>query len=163
MAADPEPPELARLVDLSERPHGNGWSLRAALVRYAQPEPVRSSAVLAVVRRLDAALAPHAKLLRRSGPAVYAALVDQSTPPADAGAVDAGAEGDDATPYVVEVLRVAQDLDRLGAVIAGWAEERAGDRPDVEVDRTLPALMQRLDDLGAPTDTDRQRPPRQRA
>ncbi len=35
----------------------DGWCLRSALVRYAQAEPVRSTVVHALMRRLDAALA----------------------------------------------------------------------------------------------------------
>src|SRR5262249_41526556 len=60
-----QPPELARLVDYAERPRRDDWSLRAALVRYAQPEPQRVSAILDLVRRIEWALRPHQKLLDR--------------------------------------------------------------------------------------------------
>ena len=55
--ADIEPPELARLLDFAERPRTQDWSLRAALVRYAQPRPQSVSDLLDLVRRLEAALA----------------------------------------------------------------------------------------------------------
>jgi len=51
------PPELAALVDFAERPRVDYWSLRSALVRYAQPEPQRVSDLLDVVRRVEWALA----------------------------------------------------------------------------------------------------------
>ena len=44
-------PDPGLLADLSERPRTERWSLRAALVRYAQPEPERAGSVLEVVRR----------------------------------------------------------------------------------------------------------------
>ena len=54
-----------RLIDFAEAERDGGWSLRSALVRFAQPEPVRASAVLELVRRTDAALGPSRNLLER--------------------------------------------------------------------------------------------------
>jgi hypothetical protein len=48
--------ELARLIDFAERPRTHDWSMRAALCRYAQPQPVRVSTVLDLVRRIEFAL-----------------------------------------------------------------------------------------------------------
>ena len=56
MSASIEPPELAALVDPAERPRAENWSLRAALTRYAQPQPQRASAVIELLRRTEAAL-----------------------------------------------------------------------------------------------------------
>lgn len=39
--------------DLSERPRVDDWSFRAALVRFAQVEPVRAGAVLELIRRFE--------------------------------------------------------------------------------------------------------------
>ena len=64
----PEPPELARLLDFAERSRAGDWSLRSSLVRYAQSQPVRVSQVLELVRRIEAALHPHARLLAGQGP-----------------------------------------------------------------------------------------------
>jgi hypothetical protein len=54
-----------RLVDYAEAERDGGWSLRSSLVRFAQPEPVRASAVLELVRRTDATLGPSRNLLER--------------------------------------------------------------------------------------------------
>lgn len=57
------PPDTARsLLDVAETARGDDWTLRSALVRVAQRDPVRAAAVLEAVRRCDAAVQP----LRRS-------------------------------------------------------------------------------------------------
>ncbi|HOT80166.1 MAG TPA: hypothetical protein PKY13_09275, partial [Microthrixaceae bacterium] len=66
--ADLQPPELAELVDFPERPRTENWSLRAALTRYAQPQPMRVSRLLDVVRRIEAAFAADLAVLRSDGP-----------------------------------------------------------------------------------------------
>ncbi len=62
-----EPPtgalDAPQLVDHAESSHADDWSLRAALVRFAQPEPTRAAAVLELIRRTDGALASHRRLL----------------------------------------------------------------------------------------------------
>ncbi len=87
MPVELQPPELARLVDYAERPRDDDWSLRAALVRYAQPEPQRVSAILDLVRRLEWALRPHQKLLEREGPALWDALEHGGGPTTGAAAL----------------------------------------------------------------------------
>src|SRR5262245_38042078 len=113
MPAEIEPPELARLVDFAERPRTRDWSLRSALVRYAQPEPQRVNDILELVRRVDAALGKSTAKLNRDGPAFWDAL-----------------EHDDSGPdaYVLGVLHAARKLDTLGEVLATWAVDRAGER-----------------------------------
>ncbi len=44
------------LGELSERSRRSGWTLRSALVRYAQPEPLRAAAVMELVRRAEGAV-----------------------------------------------------------------------------------------------------------
>jgi len=139
--AEIEPPELARLVDFAERPRKSDWSLRSALVRYAQPEPQRVNDILELVRRVDATLGKHRARLERDGPALWEAVAN-------------GGDGPDA--YVVGVLRAARELDGLGEVLATWAVDRAGKRPDDEVDRVVADVAQRLDVLGVPRE---ERPP----
>jgi hypothetical protein len=141
MPAEIEPPELARLVDFAERPRIRDWSLRSALVRYAQPEPQRVNDILELVRRIDAALGKNASALDRDGPAFWNALEK------------VGAEPD---AYVVGVLRAARELDALGEVLATWAVDRAGDRPNADVDRVVADVARRLDALGVPRE---ERPP----
>jgi hypothetical protein len=147
--AEIEPPALAQLVDFAERPHVDDWSLRAALVRYAQPQPQRVNDVLDLVRRLEWALGQHGSLLQREGTALWQALEDGTTP-------------DDARlAHVVELLGVAEAIDRLGDVLAGWAVDISGERPDAAVDAAIAEIGTRLDALGVPHEQ-RSPPPRQR-
>lgn len=63
---EPAPPEPERsILNLAESPRTENWSLRAALVRLAQPEPVRAGAVLEIVRRCQGALHPFHRSLER--------------------------------------------------------------------------------------------------
>jgi len=143
-----EPPELARLLDFAECGRAEDWSLRAALVRYAQPEPERAAQILEVVRRTDAALRRHARLFGRDGPAVWAALTE------DAASARVDAE-------VIGLLRATAELDRLGDLLATWAIDRAGERPVREVDEITSDVGRRLDRLGVPREN-RERPPSRR-
>jgi hypothetical protein len=146
--AEPSPPELARVVGFAERPRQGDWSLRAALCRYAQAHPARVRDVLEQVRRVEAALHPHARRFDKDGPALWAAV--------DGGAAPSGDE------QLVGVLRAAAALDRLGDGLAAWAEDRHGQRPEVEVDATTAEVAAALDALGVPRE-ERERPPRARA
>jgi hypothetical protein len=142
-----EPVELARLVDVSECSRVDDWSLRSALVRYAQPQPGRSSAVLAHVRRIEAVLHPQAKLLRAEGPEIWAALEGGGGPTTGP------------TAFVIAVLEVSQLLHGLGDTLAAWAVDVDGPRPDAEVDATTTDVQARLDALGVPDERDREPPP----
>jgi hypothetical protein len=142
--AEIEPPALARLVDFAERPRTHDWSLRAALVRYAQPEPERVNDLITLMRRVDAALGQHAALLQRDGQSVWDAV--------DGG----GATADADHASVVAILRVAQELDRLGDVLAEWAVDISGPRPDAAVDDVIEEVAPQLDALGIPHE---ERPP----
>jgi hypothetical protein len=143
--AEVAPPELARLVALAERPRTGDWSLRSALCRYAQPHPVRVSAVLDLVRRIEFALHPDAGRLAREGPALWAAV-----------------EADEADDPVVGLLRAMAELDDLGDTLADWAEDRSAHHPEAAVDATIADVSARLEALGVPHE-ERTRPPRQRA
>ncbi len=59
------PPD--QIIGFSEQPRAGNWTLRSALVRLAQPEPLRSEAILQIVRRLDAALKPFEKEPKKAG------------------------------------------------------------------------------------------------
>jgi hypothetical protein len=145
--AEIEPPELARLVDVAECPRVEDWSLRSALVRYAQPQPGRASVILQLVRRIDGAVHPQAKVLRVEGPTIWAALRDGGGPAT-------GPAG-----FVVAVLRVSLLLDGLGDALAGWAVDPSAPRPDDEVDTVTAEVARRLDALGVPDERDRPIPP----
>jgi hypothetical protein len=130
-----EPPALAELVDLAERPRATGWSLRAALVRYAQPEPVRAGAILELVRRIDQAIKGHARALAADGAGVWEAVTGGTSPP----------EG---TAPVVDLLVASQPLDGLGDALAAWAVDPSQARPDDTVDEVVASTSARLDELG---------------
>lgn len=148
MAIDVQPPELAELLDVAERPRAGGWSLRGALVRYAQANPVRVSQVMELVRRIEAGLHPHVKLLASEGPSLWSA--------AATGSVD-GTDG-----QVVGLLQVSLELDQLADALAAWANDRTGARPDGLVDATVRSVASRLDALGVPREELQQRRPRGR-
>jgi hypothetical protein len=137
--AEIQPPELARLVDFSERARQDDWSLRSALVRYAQPQPERVNDVLELVRRTEWALGKQSKRVEREGPELWAAL-------------ESGTDGDD----LVALLAVARELDDLGDVVAAWAVDRSGDAPEARVDAVVADVASRLDALGIPHE---ERPP----
>jgi hypothetical protein len=147
VAAEVEPPELARLLDFAERPRTDDWSLRAALTRYAQSRPQRVGDLLELVRRTEFALRPHLKSVDREGEAYWQALQSGDGPRA----------GDPA----VGLLGVMVDLDRLGDRLAGWAADPVDEPPDADVDAVIAAVARRLEELGAPRE-ERQRPARQR-
>jgi hypothetical protein len=146
--ADIEPPALARLVDFAERPRTQDWSLRAALVRYAQPQPQRVNDLLDLVRRTEFALGQEAAVLQRDGVALWDAL--------EAGTVPT----DERHAHLVEILRVVMELDRIGDVLAGWAVDISGDRPDAAVDAAIEDVGAGLDELGVPHEE--RSPPRRR-
>ena len=93
-------PNSRRLLDFSERPRVDDWSLRAALVRYAQPHPQRVEDLLSVVRRLEHALADHRPRCEHNGTRLWSALEGGAVEPEDA--------------VVVGVLRAAREVDDLG-------------------------------------------------
>ncbi|MEO6628517.1 MAG: hypothetical protein ABIP03_08090, partial [Aquihabitans sp.] len=135
-----EPSELGRLVDLSEWPRNENWSLRAALMRYAQPQPARASAVLEVVRRIEAVLHSQRRMLADDGSAIWAA-------------VEAGEAGP-----LPDLLRAIVPLDRLADHLTEWAPERSGERPDGEIDTVVAKVTATLDALGVPRE-ERDPPP----
>lgn len=123
--------EEPAVLDYGESPREGGWSLRSALVRYAQPEPLRASAVLELVRRTDGALHPFRT--RRA-----------TTP----GAAD-----------LTTLLEGVLQLDRLGDVLARWALDIRARRPDDAVDAVASEVFTRLETLGVPRETRPARPP----
>ena len=150
MPADPEPPELARLVAFSERSRVGDWSLRSALVRYAQGQPQRVSDLLEVVRRIEAALHPFDRSLRTDGPAVWRALQGDETP------------SDEGARQLLALLRAAAEIDGLGDDLATWAEDHRGPRPDDRVDEVTAAAAAQLDTAGIAREDRSGAPPRRR-
>ena len=181
------PDDGIRLVDYAESSRTGDWSLRSALVRYAQPEPARASAVLELVRRTDGALKPFARVLQgtegATDPALDAAgFSSGSFEPSARARVDARtadlarvavrspegldrvlAEYESVSPLAddertaVPLLAVAVELDALGDVLAGWALDRRQPRPDAEVDAIARRAFAMLGALGVERE---RRPPR---
>jgi hypothetical protein len=140
---DVQPDELAQLIEYAERPRVDDWSLRAALTRYAQPQPQRVSDVLDHVRRIEFALGSYRKTIEAEGPDLWQA----------AQAADDEASGD----RLVGMLRAMVELDRLGEVLATWASDPSShERPDDTVDAVVADVARRLDELGIPRE---ERPP----
>lgn len=135
-----EPEGLARLADISEWPRRDGWTLRAALTRYAQPQPARAGAVLELVRRIDTALHSQRRVLEREGPSIWAAV-----------------ESGDPGP-LPDLLRAAMPLDRFADRLGEWAPDRAGERPDHDLDVMVAEVGATLDALGVPREP-REPPP----
>lgn len=167
-----------RLLSYAESPRVDDWSLRGALVRYAQPRPTRASAVLELVRRTDAALKPFGRALERTlAPTLPGLSPADFTPDGldadrptriDARSTDLArvlAHHADALDGVVAayeevsplgeeertalpLLAVAVHLDGLGDVLARWASRRDDSPPDDEVDRVNRLAFSLLGALG---------------
>jgi hypothetical protein len=167
-----------RLVAYAESPRQGDWSLRSALVRYAQPEPQRASAVLELVRRTDGALKPSLRLLERSevptDPELSAGRTRIDARAADLARVAVTwpdeldrviAEYESVEPLAAEerelvpLLAVAVELDALGDVLARWADDRSTARPDDAAD----AIARRAFGMLAALGVDRERRPPRRS
>ena len=136
MPKELRPPELDALVDFAERPRAADWSLRAALVRYAQAEPQRVSDLLEQVRRVVGVFHGHRKLLEQLGPQLWETLDGPAPEPEHAA--------------LVGVLSATRELDRAGDLLAEWAVDRVGAPPDAVVDEVTEAVGRRLDEVGVP-------------
>jgi hypothetical protein len=120
-------PDGPRLVDYAESSRAGGWSLRSALVRFAQPEPTRASTVLELIRRTDGALKPHRRRLEAGDAPTHPGL--------DAGSfVDDGGHlvvGPDAERVVdapaADLARAVLRLPDGDAVVASYRDAVDGD------------------------------------
>lgn len=142
MSAEVSPPELAQLIDVAERPRAGNWSLRAALTRYGQPQPQRTSNLIEVLRRIEVAVHGSLPLLQKEGPAVWAEVSSDDAPPAEHASM-------------IELLRVIRDVDVVGDALATWANDKSNARPDADIDRVAADAMSRLDALGVPREEGR--------
>jgi hypothetical protein len=140
------------LYEYVERLHPGGWSMRAALVRYGQPEPQRAAELLELTRRAESGYHEHARRIERE-PRLsdlaraldafghdYPALLDTY--------LHEGDPLDNDATSIIPVLAVAASLDEVGAVVASWAGEAGDDRPDDEIDRVCTRAAAQLDALG---------------
>lgn len=145
------------LIDYGEAERTQGWSLRSALVRYAQPEPVRAGAVLELSRRLDSVLGKHRARIEKTG----------TGPQLDAAAREWIRKPFGSADPVVPLLGVAAEFDDLADVFVAWALDVSKPRPNDVVDVHCRRILGLLDELGVPRESrdpnDWPRPPRGRA
>ncbi len=175
---DPDP--TVTLVNYSESPRPGDWTLRASLVRMAQPEPELVASVLELVRRLDAVLhfvrSPLAKQTVECDRAITletAATVGDPYPDtrvADLArlAANAGHNGHAVIEaYTTEVelspeeqgalglFSVALEFDRLADELAEWAPTAPAPPPIDAVKATIDRVRTMLDERGVPTEARR--------
>lgn len=131
-----EPVELAEPLDLAERPRAGDWSLRAALTRFAQPEPVRVASLLDLVRRMGAAAGDQARTFAADGPQLWE----------DLQALD----GSDRPNDLVGLLAAMAEVDRLGDALTAWATDRSTGAPIDAFDDVVSDVRARLTELGVP-------------
>lgn len=146
VGADPDP-QLS-LVNYAESPRGGDWTMRAALVRLAQPEAMRASAAVELIRRLDAALHPLTRALEQ-----HTVRCDRMLSPAAMEEVDGVWELRDPADPAADTRLV--DLARLHRIDPAFADGVAASYADVvtlseEEHQALPLLQVAvaMDELG---------------
>ena len=176
-----EPEPSHSLLNYAEAPRVDDWSMRSALVRFAQPEPVRSGQLLELVRRLDAVLHHVARSLERRtvlcdrdlAVAIAAGSVAAPVDPyADTRTADLARVGravPDGLPTVlgaynesvdldpeehgaIALLGIALEFDALAGVLTRWAVDVSGPPPAAAVDETCAVVRARMDELGVPVE-----------
>lgn len=171
------------LIDFEEAPRAGDWTLRSALVRYAQPEPTRAAAVLHLVRRLNAVLRPLGRAIDAQAVwcdrAVAADAATGSVAPepldpypdgrvtdvarlvrGDPDVLDAVVAGYEEVSALTEdertalpLLVVALDFDQLAETLVEWAPTAPATPPNDAVDAACRSIHAELDALGIPEET----------
>lgn len=163
--------EQNSILNYAEGPRVADWTLRSALVRLAQPHPLRSEAVLQLVRRLDAALKPMIRPLQDHGVHTQRSIPGGAQHVADTRLVDLAADPDLLAAYQHKVelddtelssahlVRLALEMDGLADVLAGWAAAGPVNPPLSEIDRTCAEVLKSMNDLGVPEEARWDGPP----
>jgi len=134
-------PDGRRLVDHAESSRTGDWSLRSALVRFAQPEPTRAGAVLELIRRTDGALKPHRRRLEAAAAPTHPGLAPDLFEDDDGAlVVRADAERSLDAP-ASDLARAAVRLPDGDAVVAAYVDA-AGEDPTFD---TIPLLVVALE------------------
>lgn len=156
-SAGPAVEEPIDLANLSERTRASGWSFRASLVRFAQPEPLRGAVIMEFLRRSELALHPLAPLLQDGRAVELARLVG---PDGDGHRAAELAHGyreafdlDPALDAQLPLLAAVLLLDGLGDRLSAWAPTAPAPAPLAEVDDVLSRVRDRFDDLQVPVET----------
>ncbi|MGF1597624.1 MAG: hypothetical protein ACFCVK_11955 [Acidimicrobiales bacterium] len=133
------------VIEVGERSHTEDWTLRSALVRFAQPEPVRAAAVLELVRRCDGAVRPLVRGLDDTTVVADAALTPSALDD------DPGHGGRPAEPYpdlrIVDVARFVRSGLPAPEVVAGYSAVTPLGSAEIDLIPLLQAMLD-LDDLG---------------
>ncbi|MGI9615336.1 MAG: hypothetical protein ACR2QO_20665 [Acidimicrobiales bacterium] len=143
----------APLVHYAESTRKGDWSLRSALVRLAQPEPVRAGAVLELVRRCDASLSPFGSRLENERISDLARIQqhDDERFAELLEGYEAESPLSDEEIAALPYLGVAVTLEELAVVLSDWAGAGAPDPPPREtVDALCATAFEQLESLGAP-------------
>lgn len=161
--AGEQPLTAAPLTELAESMRRTGWSFRSALVRFAQPEPLRSAAIVELIRRSETAMKP---LTASLADGRLAAIGRLAPFPEAAGAAEIEAAlatlasvvdgADDLPPEAGAALPVVHAitvLDRLGEAVTAWAVTAPAPAPVAEWDATCRWLRARFDALGVPSES----------
>lgn len=166
--------EQNSILNYAEAPRHDDWTLRSALVRLAQPHPLRSEAVLQLVRRLDAAIKPVIRQLQHHGVQSQRSipggaelvadvrLVDLAGDPQVLAAYQELAELDDAELASVHLVRLALDLDELANTLTAWAAAGPSTPPLSEIDQTCAQVLASMDNSGVPEEPRWEGPPSSR-
>lgn len=133
--------------------------MASGLMRYAQPRAALVAQVWQELRRVQWSLREGSELVASEGPSLLARAQEQRSEAGQAGAAPSSAR--DQQERLVAVLRAAMDLDELGDVIATWAVDRAGERPDAQVEQVVQRVAELLDAAEVPHEP-REGPPRGR-
>ena len=154
--------EQHSILNYAEAPRVGDWTLRSALVRLAQPHPLRSEAVLRLVRRLDASIKPITRSLQQHGVTsgrsipdgeqsiIDVRLVDLADDPDVLAAYHQRSPLDDVELAAVHLVRLALELDRLADTLAAWADAGPENPPLDEIDRTCASVLQQMNEQGVP-------------
>ncbi|MEM9134491.1 MAG: hypothetical protein AAGE88_19230 [Actinomycetota bacterium] len=145
------------LANLSERERESGWSFRASLVRFAQPEPLRGAVIMEFLRRSELALQPVNALLDDGRAVELARLLGADGDADRARELAAGyRQGLDLDPAVDDhllLLAAVLILDDLGERLSTWAPTAPAPAPLAAVDAALSQIRDRFDDLEVPVET----------
>ncbi len=134
--------ESLTLLQVAESPRAGDWTLRSALVRFAQVQPELSGALLESVRRSQAALDPLSRNLMRHG-----AVTDRGLSIASDGGLAPIADPlpDIRSADIARAVRACGDTESaLDAVVEAYGAEAAGDLDPAERE-AIPLLMVMLD------------------
>lgn len=147
--------ETNSIINYAEAPRHQNWTMRSALVRLAQPHPLRSEAVLQLVRRLDAALKPFVRDLQK-----FPIESSRSIPGGVANVIDVRVVDLVDSPDTVELtsserdalhlVGLAIELDGLATTLTGWASQGSADPPVSEIDQTCARVLRSMNDLSVP-------------